>query len=207
VALNPSINRRSGTDLNFGAAIGKNTVATLANYTPNYSFDNMVLPSGTIIGLAGTTQSKTQIRTATNWWDALLSTPAGYYSTITIATPTTVAGTFVPTDVWTFANDQLPVLKNAFFVNQSGTLPSHLDGTTQALQSLEINNNLFSVANNQLNILEDGVSSIQIYNLSGRLVLDKTIKSNSIDVSTLSAGIYIIKANTIDGLRAAKIIK
>jgi len=203
VALNPSLTRTSGTDANFGAVIGKNTASNTS--TPNYSFASMTLPTGTLTGSAGTTLTKTQIRTATNWWDGSLATPAGYFSSITVTTP--AAATFVPTDVWTFANDQLPVLKNAFFVNQSATLPSHLDGTTQALQSLEINNKLFNVANNKLNILEDGVSSIQIYNLSGRLVLDKAIKSKSVDVSTLSAGIYIIKANTIDGLRASKIIK
>lgn len=55
----------------------------------------------------------------------------------------------------------------------------------------------------------DGVDSkeYKIYDLSGRLILEGSTISNTIDVSTLNSGVYVIKSITEQGLLTQKFTK
>ncbi|MDL2261952.1 C10 family peptidase [Bacteroidales bacterium OttesenSCG-928-I21] len=62
---------------------------------------------------------------------------------------------------------------------------------------------------NELNIsgIEEK-SEVQIYDIYGKLLVDiNNFQNNSIDVSSLSGGIYFVKVNTKNGTRTMKIVK
>ena len=44
----------------------------------------------------------------------------------------------------------------------------------------------------------NGIKDIQIFDLNGRVVIDTTINNNTLDVSSINSGFYMIKV-TIDG--------
>ena len=44
----------------------------------------------------------------------------------------------------------------------------------------------------------NGVKSIEVFDLNGRVVIDTTINNNMLDVSSINSGFYMIKV-TIDG--------
>ncbi|MFY0599643.1 MAG: T9SS type A sorting domain-containing protein [Cyclobacteriaceae bacterium] len=66
-------------------------------------------------------------------------------------------------------------------------------------------------ANEYINIIGKGVnniSSIEIYNVQGKLVINKQVDSNSIDISSLNKGVYMVRINDNTGkIRTEKLIK
>jgi hypothetical protein len=198
VALGAAVNRVSGTNTNLGAFLGRNALTNADNYTANYSFDGIELPAITLTGLACNAITKAQARTALNWWNNTAST--GYYA---------VVNTINPADVWTLADNKLPILSNEFFVNQSDALPAHLSDPSTVLESVMHNNKTLSIhiANNKLNILEDGVRSLQVIDFAGKVHIQQSVALNVIDISALSAGVYIVKAQTDSGYKTAKLQK
>ena len=174
VALNPSI---ACDDLTFGAAVGQN----LSTNAPGcYSLNTMTLPTGTPAGVAGELVSTADINTASNWWDG--GSGSGYFANTGV----------VPSEVWVFENNKLPVFKNPLL----------------AVKTTDANSNFnVSVAGNSLQILTEGVSSVQIFNAAGKLMLQGNVNSNRFDVASLASGVYVVKANTTAGTKMAKIIK
>jgi len=174
VALNPSI---VCDDLTFGAAVGQN----LSTSAPScYSLNSMTLPTGTPTGVAGELVSTADINTASNWWDN--GSGSGYFSNTGV----------VPSDVWVFENNKLPVFKN----------PISAVKTTDAISNFKL-----CVAGNSLQILSEGVSSVQIFNAAGKLMLQGVVYANYFDVASLASGVYVVKASTTTGTKMAKIIK
>ena len=67
------------------------------------------------------------------------------------------------------------------------------------------NTTLFSGLN-RLNLLSANFNSIEVINLMGKMVLQST--DNQIDVSSITAGTYIVKVNLNEGkVATSKIVK
>jgi hypothetical protein len=67
VALNISVNRISGTDVNFGTAIGRNTISLKHNYLEKIIHLIHLFTGRSCFGLECIRIDKTQIATAVNW--------------------------------------------------------------------------------------------------------------------------------------------
>jgi len=184
VALSPSIST-TGTAVTFGKAIGSNTSTGTSSC---YAWSGMTLPTGTLTGLNGTAVTKQQVNVATNWWNGTI----GYFTN--------------PTGIWTLADNYLPVLTTAGGT-QAGTMPSHLSIGTAVNQPDTDNSFKVSVVDNKLQILSEGVNSVQIFNAAGKLMLQGVVYTNSFNVASLTSGVYIVKANTTLGVKMAKVIK
>jgi len=175
VTLTPSI---SCDDLTFGMVVGKNNSVT--SVPSCYALNSMTLPTGTPTGVAGELVSTADIYTASNWWDG--DSGSGYFANTGV----------VPSDVWVFENNKLPVFKNPI----------------SAVKTTDTNSNFkLSIAGNSLQILSEGVSSVQIFNAAGKLVLQGAVYANRFDVASLASGVYVVKANTTAGTKMAKIVK
>lgn len=57
-----------------------------------------------------------------------------------------------------------------------------------------------------LNVVAEGVKSIEIIDATGRVVLN-TKNAGSIDISNLSNGIYMVRTITNEGVSMQKVIK
>ena len=64
-------------------------------------------------------------------------------------------------------------------------------------------------AQNVVNVEVDGLNEIEVYDINGRFLLKKQMSENknSIDISSLSKGIYVLKVSTENGIGNFKIIK
>jgi Secretion system C-terminal sorting domain/Leucine Rich repeats (2 copies)/Domain of unknown function DUF11 len=106
-------------------------------------------------------------------------------------------------------------LANIYFDYNFPIVTNTATSTFQALATNEFNSNNaltlypipvkdnlnFSLKNNEI------TSSISIYNLLGQLIQTVTNPSNSIDVSNLQSGSYLIKVTTDKGISSGKFIK
>jgi hypothetical protein len=63
------------------------------------------------------------------------------------------------------------------------------------------------LVDNTLFVLNERIKSIQIFSISGRLLFQNTAAKNNVDVSALSAGIYMVRVQTDSGIKAAKFRK
>lgn len=100
------------------------------------------------------------------------------------------------------------------------TVPAHSyvvisnmqDGTSGISSAVADNNDssLIKVypnpATDNISIDAENVNFVEIYSLSGALV-EKVNNTTNIDITNLDKGSYIVKVNTADGTRAAKLIK
>jgi alpha-tubulin suppressor-like RCC1 family protein len=54
---------------------------------------------------------------------------------------------------------------------------------------------------------EEAIIKIAVYDLSGRMIFSDTVLNNTVDVSNLKTGSYVLKAFTKNGVGNAKIVK
>jgi hypothetical protein len=90
--------------------------------------------------------------------------------------------------------------------NQKFTLPDAKAQTLTYSNTVSVNNlNASKIkvypnpASDMITIIGSEIKSVEIFNLVGAKVLLSTINSQSVNVSSLKSGSYIIKANTLDG--------
>ncbi|MFH6992854.1 T9SS type A sorting domain-containing protein [Flavobacterium sp. FlaQc-48] len=110
------------------------------------------------------------------------------------------------------------ILVGGFFNNYKATPSSFLiriKGTETNLSNEDFSTekSMFSIwpnpAKNTLNIhsLNENNYSVKIYDLSGKLIYSKENLSNSIDVSSFTSGMYLIKIKAENGETSQKFIK
>ena len=100
-------------------------------------------------------------------------------------------------DVLTASDDKISWFKNQSILN--------ITNNSVNIISLHPNptNDIINIKN--INDLE--ISSINIYNILGKLILNEEKQFNQLDVSDLVTGIYLIKIETNEGVISKKIIK
>lgn len=87
------------------------------------------------------------------------------------------------------------------------------DGTCAALGDenfVTLNTKIYpNPAQNIVNVEVDGLTEIEVYDINGRFLIKKQMSENknSMDISSLSKGIYILKVSTGNGIGNFKIIK
>lgn len=78
---------------------------------------------------------------------------------------------------------------------------------TNAIDDVKANVAIYpNPANDMLNVVAEGVKSIEIIDATGRVVLN-TKNAGSIDISNLSNGIYMVRTITNEGVSMQKVIK
>ena len=59
--------------------------------------------------------------------------------------------------------------------------------------------------NSMLNIATEGLQSVEVMDMTGRMVM--TSSQNTIDMSQLSNGVYVVRVNTLNGTAIQKVVK
>jgi len=57
-----------------------------------------------------------------------------------------------------------------------------------------------------INTLSQGVKQVMLYDLNGRMIIDKKINSNTLDISQLSQGLYLLQVRINNQLHTSKLI-
>ena len=198
-------------DVRCGGFIGSLTATSAAATITNcYSAG---VPTGTsaygaatvqLGGFIGYTASGSTLNTNNCFWDAdasMASTSYGNSETGETTANMQTQGTFTGwdfTNVWTINNSVFPNVDYPVFAPATLGL-NEIDNTDDFVMSLYPN----PVTNN-LNIKTNKVvSSINIYSLTGAKVMTIAPLNNTIDVSSLSVGIYILKVEFGDTSESA----
>lgn len=104
--------------------------------------------------------------------------------------------------------------KNIFRGNKDGA-PNNATNSGSNIQLETFPNPVKDIVNLEYNLLKEGEVNVELYNPMGKLI--KVIQNNknqaagrhtnTIDASTLNAGMYIIKVATKEGVETSKILK
>lgn len=92
-------------------------------------------------------------------------------------------------------------------------IPFVLNGTVLAAEKFDFSSGVSifpNPASNSLTIndnLNSETSSVEIYDVTGRIVMSSELKTNTIDVSKLNSGNYILKLKSENGTAVKKFIK
>ena len=176
-ALNPSIDY-NGQEKEFGRVIGDSYNVTLIN---NIGYDNMLNPTGN-----------------TTWGNKGLSNIDGEDITLeAIYADGTLGGRFTSANGWIIENGKLPSL-----FGETVEMPTvgivELSASTINIYPNPAQHTLYIQSS-------ETIEQVNIYDISSRMLLQTN--SQSIDISHLANGIYLVKVKTTAGESVNKIVK
>ncbi|MFV0467748.1 MAG: leucine-rich repeat protein, partial [Dysgonomonas sp.] len=92
------------------------------------------------------------------------------------------------------------------------SLPSKSPKIKATINGINKENIMVSISPNPVkNVLtvnsSETVISVKVFNLMGKVMVDSAVSDNSIDISHLTKGTYIVKVNTLNGIYTHKILK
>lgn len=117
-------------------------------------------------------------------------------------------------NVFFITDGTLTLSQSDGYINVQGTLGSYFGSTInitgsavgiESVKTAEVN--LFpNPATTQLNVTAEGVKSIQVVDLNGRIVMERP-QAGMLDVSTLEKGVYMVRTLTERGVDVQKFVK
>ncbi|POS00807.1 putative repeat protein (TIGR01451 family)/predicted secreted protein (Por secretion system target) [Flavobacterium croceum DSM 17960] len=126
----------------------------------------------------------------------------GYVSFKIKTKPNLVVGNTFSNSANIYFDYNFPIVTNNYTTTVQNTL---------GLQENDFINNISVYPNPVKNILnfkiEDNISKVEVYDISGRILSSNSIHENKIDLSNLKTGNYILKLYTEKGIMNTKIIK